>query len=66
MTTRTRIKLVWAFVGMCLLGMLIGAYLKEGNVVNASLASASAVVIMYIGGKSLNNNQQIKKGDYTP
>ena len=55
--TKTRVRLTWTFVGMCTLGMALGAWLKEPGVINSSLAACSAVVIMYIGGKTFNNNK---------
>ena len=55
---KTRVRLTWAFVFMCMMGMIIGWRMGEANVVNASLASCSLVVMAYIGGKTINNNSK--------
>ncbi|NQU54064.1 MAG: hypothetical protein HQ522_16165 [Bacteroidetes bacterium] len=47
-------------MSMCFIGMVIGWNLKEAGIVNASIASASLVTMAYIGGKTLNNQEQIK------
>jgi len=52
---KTRIRLTWLFMIMCISGMILGALLKQPNVIVTSLASASGVVMMYIGGKTWDN-----------
>lgn len=58
---KTRIRLTWAFVFMCLLGMILGWDMNDANVVMSSLGSCSLVVMAYVAGKTINNQKQINE-----
>lgn len=59
-TKKTRLLITLIILTMALVGMILGFIMKEANVVITSLGTASATGIAYIGGKSLNNNIQLK------
>jgi len=58
---KTRIRITWAFVIMCLLGMILGWDMNDANVVMSSLGSCSLVVMSYVAGKTINNQKQINE-----
>lgn len=57
---KTRIRVTWYILIICLICILIGWSMKETSVIMTSLGSAVTIGMTYIGGKSINNQAIIK------